>query len=271
MSRIWRRVAPVVAAGGFIAASGAIPAEAAGPGVYSITIAAKVKAPPVTHEEFVLYKGIRGYGSATIHGLVSGATAGDTVTLLAKPFGAKQFSPAGTVTVTAESQPYSFTVRPIVATAYEAQVTTGTTVDATSPTQTVYVLMTAARYKYLKDKCTRTRCISTLKAWLNVPASAYKTESRKHWYLYAAVGYPRIPKFYTLTTYGKVSKARKISATEFELIFTWYIKLSQHHSTNWILNFCAKDTESRDGMNLPGHHGCGDRKVNVKQANKYLG
>ena len=270
MSRIWRRVAPVVAAGGLIAASGAIPAEAASPAAYSITIAATVKAAPITQDKFVLYKGTKGYGSATIHGQISGATAGDTVTLLARPFGAKDFAPIGTATLTAGSQPYSFTARPAVATAYEAQVTTGTNVDATSTTQTIYVLMTAA-YKQPPNKCSRTQCTSTIKVYVNVPTSAYKNESTKHTYLYAAVGYPKIPKVYTLTTKGKVSRARKISKTEFELTVTWYIRLSRHHATNWKLNFCEKDTESRDGMNLPGHHACGHREVTVKQADKYLG
>lgn len=205
-----------------------------------------------------------------IHGQVAGAIAGDVVTLLAKPFGAKLFAPVGTATLSSGSQPYSFKVRPTAATAYEARVTTGTNVYATSTTQTVYVLL-PDRYVNLKPKCSRTRCTATTKAYSRVPTSAYRSESEKHAYLYAAIGYPRVPKAYTLTTSGKVSRPRKISANTFEVTVTWYIVLSRHHSTYWILTFCRKDTESRDGMNLPGHHGCGNRKVSRKQADIYLG
>jgi hypothetical protein len=270
MSRVWRRVAPIVAAGGLIAASGAIPAEAASAVGYGITIAAKVKHAPITNDKFVLYKGTHGYGSATIHGQISGATAGDIVTLQAKPFGAAHFAPVGTATLTTGSQPYSFTVKPIVATAYEAQVTTGTHVDATSATQTVYVLLTA-RYTSSPPTCSPTKCTVSLKAYVNVPASAYKTESAKHTYLYVAIGHPQLPKVLTLTTNGKVSRARKIKASEFELSLTWYIKSRNGGLPQFAINFCEKDTESRDGMSLPGHHGCGDRTVSVKQANIYLG
>ena len=34
-------------------------------------------------------------------------------------------------------------------------------------------------------------------------------------------------------------------------------------------NFCSKDTESKDGINLPGHHGCGTKKRVLASA--YLG
>lgn len=270
MSRIWRGVGPLVAAGCVIAALGATPAQAASPATYSITIAAKVKAAPVTKDKFVLYKGLKGYGTATINGQVSGATAGDVVTLLAKPFGAKSFAPIGSTTLTSASEAYSFTVRPTTATAYRAQVTTGTNVDATSATQTVYVLLTAARVKALPLKCSRTRCTYALKVWVNVPAAAYKTESTKHTYQYAAVGYPKIPSVFTLSK-GTVSKAHKVSATKFELRLAWYIRVRTSGTTRWKINWCEKDTESRDGMNLPGHHGCGNRKVSVKQADKYIG
>jgi hypothetical protein len=101
-----------VTAGGLIAASAALPAEAASPAAYSITIAAKVKAAPITNDEFIVYRAKGGYGNAMIHGQVSGAIAGDVVTLLAKPFGAKLFAPVGTATLSSGSQPYSFKVRP---------------------------------------------------------------------------------------------------------------------------------------------------------------
>jgi hypothetical protein len=266
-----RLVCVALAAGLMAAASAAVPAQASSAS-YSVTIAAKVKIPAVTGYKYVLYKGTHGYGTARIQGQVTGASAEDVVTLLAKPFGARHFTPLHTLklTTTTGSQSYAFRVRPTTATAYEAQVTTGTVVDATSAVQTVYVALSAARYKWLHDKCGPRRCVSTLKAWINVPASAYKTETRKHTYLYAAVGYPKVPSVYTRSS-GTVSRRRKISATEYEFTIRWYIKLSATSNTNWRMNWCEKDTESLDGMNLPGHHDCGRLKVSVKQADIYIG
>ncbi len=65
-----------------------------------------------------------------ISGNVTGAVLNDTATLLAEPFGAKTFTPAATpITLTgAASQPYSFNVKPSLATHYEVQVKTGATV-----------------------------------------------------------------------------------------------------------------------------------------------
>ena len=37
----------------------------------------------------------------------------------------------------------------------------------------------------------------------------------------------------------------------------------------WKLNYCTRDSESLDGLGLPGHHGCGDPTVSASAP--YLG
>jgi hypothetical protein len=268
MSKFWRRIAPVAVAGGLLAASGALPAEAASPAAYSVTISAKVKFPKVTGDTLVIYR-VRQYDTAAIHGQVTGATTGDVATLLSEPFGARHFKATGTpITLTGAAQHYSFTVQPSVATKYEVQVKTASKVDVTSGVQTVYVTI-AGIPKGTTQKCSRTRCTFSYHVYTTVPVSAYRAEAAKHVYLYLAVGYPRLPNAYTLSTSARASKASKVRTGEFVQTFTFFIPL--HGATRWTTNFCSKDTESRDGIGLPGHHGCGDKKVTFKEASLYLG
>jgi hypothetical protein len=272
MSRFWRRIAPVVAAGGLIAGMGAIPAEAASPAAYSITIAAKVAYPTVTHDDLVLYQ-FRGFDTAVIHGTITGATAGDVATLLAKPFGATHYAATGKpIALSAASSSYAFTVEPSLATAYRVQVTTGAVVDATSATQTVYVVVVAAQASKITEKCSRTplHCTESFKIETKVPSRAYADEAGKHVYFYLAIGYPHPPNTYTLSAKSTASKARRVNAGEFEMTLTFYVPL-RNTTGHWLTTFCTKDTESRDGLGLPGHHGCGSKKVGVKAAALYLG
>lgn len=276
MSKIWRRVAPLAIAGGLIAASGAVPAEAASPATYSITIHAKNPNFPNVTDDTLVFLASKPLQNATVSGTVSGATPSDVVTLLAEPFKAKHFTPVGKpVTLTSASQNYSFSVRPTLATKYEAQVSTGSTIDATSKVQPVYVsLLSVVTKNGDKTKCSRTECTETIKTRTIVPASAYRTESSKHVYMYLGVnrshGAPstKEPKYLTLSKVSTASKARRISATDFQIILTFKIPFDGKN-IRWWPNACSKDVESKDGIGLPGHHGCGAAKVRSNAA--YLG
>jgi hypothetical protein len=269
MSRIWRIIAPVAIAGGLIAA-GVMPAQAASPAVQSVTISAtSPNYPGAVHGKVdgfavAIYKtSFRHWNTALISGTVSGAVANDTATLLAKPFGAKTFTPTGTpITLTGGSQPISIKVVPSLATVYEVQVMTGPTVDATSNPQTVYVTQ-GVNSNHARKSCSRTTCTFSYHFFELMPSSAYNTEVKKHVYLYERVGYPRLPKFFTLSTTAKASRARRINAGEFERLLTFYIKL-RNGGAAWFTLACTKDTESRDGIGLPGSHGCGAKRVNAK-------
>jgi hypothetical protein len=268
MAKNWRWIIPVAAAGGLITAASTVPAQAASVSTYSISIHAKnPNFPNVTGDTLVVY-GQKGLQNATIGGTVTGASAGDVVTLLAEPFKATHYSRVGTpLTLTSSTQLYSFSVRPTLATKYKAQVTTGTAIDATSKVQSVYVALAQVLVRNgAHEKCGRTECSLTVKTRTLVPGSAYRTETTKHWYLYLAVnrshGAPstRAPKYLPLSTTSSTSKARKVGASSYYL--TWTFRwLTRGEHTYPIPNACTKDAVTKDGLGLPGHHGCGAKKV----------
>lgn len=258
MLRILRMTAPVAAAGALIAASTPATTQPASPATYSVTITATTNSPRVTGDTLVWYK-IAGYDTADIHGQVTGAASGDTVSLLAKRFGAKHFTATGKpITLTLPTSTYSFTVRPRLATRYKVQVSTGDKVDVTSMVQIVYV-DTSGPIRGTHKRCSRHRCIVTFRAYGLVPPSAYKIEAAKHVYVYLAVGHPRLPRYLTLSTAATVSKAKRVRADDYVQRFRFVIP--EHGKTNWIWQACTRDTERRDGIGLPGHHRCGDHKV----------
>src|SRR5215470_12006143 len=77
----WRRVALVATLTGTMAIAaqlaGVVPAQAATP---TITVAATSNVPAVTGDVFVFFEGGK-YGSARIHGTITGATTGEVATL----------------------------------------------------------------------------------------------------------------------------------------------------------------------------------------------
>jgi hypothetical protein len=276
MSKFWRVVAPVVAAGGLVAA-GAMPAASASPTVvptYTVSIAAHSAVPRISRHTLVVYK-TTGLRTATISGTVTGAVANDVATLWSKPFGAKTFT-ATTSMVTLmpdasvpTNSTYSFSVTPSRATAYEVQVTTpsGPTVDVTSKPVTVFVTE-GGKLTNKHTKCSSTTCTFSYKISEVLPAAAYKTETHKHFYEYLMVGYPRLPGRFTLDKAATASKVKKVNSGEFAVTFTWHITL-HHGAAQWNTIVCTKDSESKDGMGLPGTHSCGNKHVSAKL--RYIG
>jgi hypothetical protein len=247
-----------MAAGGLVAA-GAIPAASASPAAASITIATKSALPAISGHTVVVFA-TSGLRTATISGTITGASPGDVATLWSKPFGATTFTAtSSTVALATTPQAYGFTVRPSRATAYEVRVTTGATIDGTSSAAKVFVIAGGHAGPAHKT-CTRTTCTYGYRAFEILPAAAYKTEVHKRVYLYLAVGYPKLPGRYTLDTADRASAPTKISPTEFRVTLTWHITLHRG-SARWQTLACTKDTESSDGLGLPGHHGCGDKYI----------
>jgi hypothetical protein len=277
MSRTWRWIVPVALAGGLTAASGVMPAEAASTATYGVTISAtSPHYPGAKHGKVYGYAlvisniGSDGWNAATISGNVTGAASGDVATLLAEPFGAKTYTLAGAhVTLSGSaSESYAFTVKPKIATKYKVEVITGTTIQVTSGTQTVYITTLASIPRDHK-KCTTRTCVFTYNAFVRVPASAYATEAHKRLWLYQDVWYGKaVGKYFYLSKSARASKARKVNSGEYEIAFKFYIPLHRA-AASWTTNFCTKDTESRDGLGLPGRHGCGDRRVSSSAI--YLG
>ena len=269
VSKLWRGAAIAVAGGGLVAGLAATPATASTATGSIITVNATSPNYPglrakdhgkVDGYALVVYKAKNGVNTATVSGDVTTTATNDTATLLAKPFGAKTFAAVGTpVSLTPVSgvAPYSFNVKPTVATSYQVQLA-GTDTVASSVVS-VYV-SAGGRTSKAHQHCSHTKCTFSFRIYTYVPTSkAYKTESPKHWYEYLAVGYPRLPKDYTLSKTATASKATKVNAGEYQQTLTFYIPL-RNGSAFWIPSACVKDTESKDGLGLPGHHGCGAKR-----------
>jgi hypothetical protein len=277
MLRQWRRAALVALAGAAAVAAqlaATSPAQAAAP---AVTIAATSKFPPVTHDVFVLYHA-GAYATAKIHGSISGATAGDVAALYAQQFPYKK--PAvrlGSITLKAAAATYSFTVTPTLATKYAVRLfasSKATTLIASSRVQNLYVSNQQQIPPNSAWNCSHSVCRLTLPVDTFVPASTLSTEIGKHVYPYFAVNLggaktPPPPKWLYLNGgHAKVTRTSRISADEFKYTITYSFTIG-NHSANPRINFCTKDTESKDGLGLPGSHGCGASRIPASQS--YLG
>jgi hypothetical protein len=288
MSKIRRSLLAIATTGGLLAGIGAMPATAApttgAPATgapapaYSISISASVASavPRVKPYTYVLYE--QGKSAvATITARITGASgaSGVSAQVLARRFGAKSFTPIGTpADVTSSPQVIHFPVTPSLATRYEVRVSAGTTVDATSAELTVYVALVQDVVGVPSRKCTATECSETIATVTQVPASAFKTEAAKSWYLYLGVnqsaGQPSTgaPKYLNLSGLSTASPARRISATEYKVTFTFRARVD-HKDVELFPNACTKDAEAKDGLGLPGRHSCGNKRVRVSDV--YLG
>jgi hypothetical protein len=268
MVRQWRRAALMALVGAAAVAAqlaATSPAQAAAP---AITIAATSKFPQVTHDVFVVYRAGAG-ATAKIHGTITGATAGEVAALYAQQFPYKR--PAvrlSSITLKTATMTYSFTVTPTLATRYAVRLFAGskaTTPIASSPARNLYVANQQVLTKGLQG-CSRPVCHETLPVDTFVPASTLSTEIGKHVYPYFAVNLgganvPPQPKLLDLNGgHAKVTKTSRISAGEFKYTITYSFTIG-NHSANLVFNFCTKDTESRDGLGLPGSHSCGASRI----------
>jgi hypothetical protein len=82
-------------------------------------------------------------------------------------------------------------------------------------------------------------------------------------------GVPPAPKWLYLNAgHATVAPAHRISASEFEETLKYSFTIG-NHGYNWSWTSCWKDTVSKDGLGLPGHHSCGASRV-LRTA-QYLG
>jgi hypothetical protein len=270
MSRFTRAAALAVLAGGGLATS-LLPAVAAGAATTpAITLAANSKI-RAFHDVMVAYQGGT-YATAKISGTLTGAAKGEVVTLMATQFGATTATSAGTVTLGSTHKTYSFTVTPTLATAYQAVLSQGSTTLATSKTKTVYVVP-SGKASGIKA-CARPTCRETLREVVILPPSALATEMAKRAYPYFNVNLSRTttpprPKWlYLGRGHASVSKPKQLQAGKytFNISYRFYVG---NDGYNWAWLDCTKDSESTDGLGLPGSHSCGVKRVSATVS--YLG
>ena len=273
--RAWRRaggmaVAGVLVLGASLAVAGQ--AQAAAP---TISIAASTKLPLITHDALVLYQDGQ-YASAKIHGTIAGAGAGEVARLYAQPFPyAKAATAVAAVTLNASRAAYSFTVSPSLATHYWVKLfksKTATAPVAASSLQNVYV--TLANVETGVKTCARPTCNETITLTTSVPGSALSTELAKPVFAYfsrslSKTGIPKPPA--TLTVNGgqaRVSKSTRLSATQYRYTIRFTFTVGNDGYV-WLWSECSKDAVTRDGIGLPGSHGCGASTISASTV--YLG
>lgn len=262
-------LAAAAVAGGVLAAAAATASAGQAPARISIAAASPHYPGAVRGEVYgyalTVYKLRSGHlNTAVISGKITGIEPGDVAKLLRESFGGHAFRPTGAIReLPGTSASYSFQVVPSVATRYEVQVGT-----ATSAPVIVYVTEAGIVSRQVKS-CSSTGCTYSYLVREQVPGSAYATESGKHWYLYQALGYPALPKFFMLSSTARATSLHRVTGSEFEITLSWRLNVSAKHETRWLTTFCTKDTESRDGLGLPGPHSCGVQRVPVSAS--YLG
>jgi hypothetical protein len=266
MLKTWRRTALVALAAGAAVAvqlTGVLPAQAAAPKP-TITIAATSKLRVVTNDVFVVYKAGT-YAIAMIHGTITNAD-GDVATLFAQqfPFKKAPVKVGSSMMIKSAKWRYSWTVTPALRTKYAVRLTASGKDVATSHVQNVYV---ASNVEYSAlQKCSRPVCHETLRIYTYVPDSALGFEMAKHVYPYfglnlSTTGTPKPPAWYYLNDgHSRVTKARRISATEFENTLTLSFTIGNDgFSFNGFI--CTRDNVAKDGVGLPGYHDCGASRI----------
>lgn len=269
MSKLWQMAAVCSVAGSLLAAGG-LPALASTRATTpSITIAATSKL-EVAGDVVVLYRAANGaYTTAKISGDISGAPSGSVVKLYARPFPYQK--PARSVASAPAGSHYSFTVKPAIATRYYAVLNTSPAV--TSATKTVY-LSSGARVTVKRDCVSGPVCRPQYRLYVFLPTALIKPYVSRHWVTYLGVSrsatssYPPPPKWLYLDKRATVSRPRRVAADEYERTVGVSFWIG-NDSVRWSFLVCARDFEARDGIGLPGRHGCGVHRVSASVA--YLG
>ena len=222
--------------------TGVVPAQAAAP---TITIFATSKLPVVTNDVFVVYLGGK-YGSATIHGKITGAAAGEVAALYAQQFPYKK-PPVrlGSVTLKSSTPVYSFPVTPELATHYAVKLFASGTARAamaTSKVQNVYVIPNGNVTGGKSCENDRPVCHETYHVYTILPPSALTTEIGKHIYPYVGVNLsptsePPLPKWLYLNAYhSSVTTGHRINAGKFVSVFTFRFTIGNDGANfNWTL------------------------------------
>lgn len=248
------------------AAQAATPRLSASP---VITIAETSRFHAVTSDVFVVFRdGVS--TEAAIHGTITGATAGEVATLYGQEFPYRK--PAvrlRSITLESAKAVYSFTVVPVLATRYAVRLFAGSSANATMVATSSAVNLYVIGNGFLKGgtaRCAAAVCHVTVQVFTVVPPTAMGTEMSKviHPYFGLSLGFvnvPPPPKWMILNGgHAMATKARQTLRIEFEHTISYTFTIGQH-SFSWAQFSCTRDSESADGIGLPGNHDCGAARV----------
>jgi hypothetical protein len=276
-------IAVLAAAGVAVVTTGVLRSPAAKPKpppkLASFPITARSGLAPQSGDVWVMY-GDGGAAQAQVYGEVKGARRGYVARLYAQafPFTAK---PAAVASVTLHPAhklaPYAFKVTPVLATRYYVSVFASRKSKrllGSSPTAAVYVApsMTHTTAK----ACSRPTCHETFTLKVRVPPSALGTELAKRWYTYFGLTLSKsatLPKGPALLQLGagspKIGTPQRISADEYAVTVTFSFPIGKKGANTWFWAACAPDSETADGIGLPGAHECGAKAIPA--VHSYLG
>jgi len=262
-----RRALSAVAVAGAVISASQIPAAAVGAATPTMTIDAQGYY-RIGNLTWARYHSKVGW--AHISGRWAGAAAGDVVRLYAKPW---PFNKPFVQLLRPRTLPrsrgiYGFpNVTPKFATRYKVELfasKSSTKPLAVTSVATVYVVENLG----LKESasCPRPDCTSVVHVNAYLPPSAMRTERPKKIYTYFAVrlspgGIPPAPKYlYLGAGHPRLTRTRKVAADQYRFTVRFTFRIG-NNGAHWGFNLCNKDTEKTDGLGLPGHHHCGDKRI----------
>jgi hypothetical protein len=287
VSKLWRAVAVLsltaglAMPGGWQAASAASTPPASLPtspstspsvptplSVPVLTITASSALKPVQGDVLVVFAGGK-YDAATVSGTITGAAAGDVVKLFAQPFPYRQppVAARGSITLTQASGQYSFTVRPGIATRYQAEVfasATATSPVASSPVRMIYI--TSGGRLGRKHGCgSGPVCRPQYRFYVYLSPAQVKDYVSRHWFVYVGVKrapkrVPGLPYWLHLDRHATVSQPKRITIRQYERTVGFTFR-ADRDAARWEILACAQDSEAKDGIGLPGRHSCGAQRV----------
>jgi hypothetical protein len=196
------------------------------------------------------------YGTAAqISGTTADGQAGTSVELQKStfPFTAG-FSAAGQTTTSAGGS-YSFTAKPTIATRYRVLLAA----DATSASQVVTVYVGAHWINRPTSPCSGLSCHKHFANTIVYPPAVAKREASKRAYYYFGVRYGSQTSPPTRVKIVKTGRLRHLGGTRYRAGFSVTFPTVQAYYYEWVI--CTKDTETRDGLGLPGRHHCGGRSI----------
>lgn len=276
-------IAVLAAAGVAVVTTGVLHSPAAKPKppprLASFPITARSGLAPQSGDVWVMY-GDGGAGQAQVYGEVKGARRGYVARLYAQPFPFTA-KPAVVASVTLHPAhklaPYAFKVTPVLATRYYVSVFASRKSKrllGSSPTAAVYVATTMTHTT--ARACSRPTCHETFTLKVRVPPSALGTELAKRWYTYFGLTLSKsatLPKGPAMLQLGagspKIGTPRRVSADEYGVTVTFSFPIGKKGANTWFWAACAPDSETADGIGLPGAHGCGAKAIPA--VHSYLG
>ena len=209
------------------------------------------------------------YSKIHSKGTVTGATSGMVLRFYADVFPyASGWQPiAQRVLHNNGTNDYNFTATPALATRYKLELfqdASSTTPLVVTKSTTVYLL---ANYRHSPiRKCAHPICRQLIRVFVSVPPTTLATEIAKRVYAYfnytvASHGTPpALQWLYKGIGHLHLTRSRQVAAGQFKYTISFWFRINNDRS-RWLLATCSKDTERIDGLNLPGHHGCGSRRV----------